>query len=182
MPSALSPDRSSAEQQQGDGDSRVDGHLRADSSGTDEAWPTPTRTWRAQEIQTIPRATVQNSRRRSPRPRPAGRCRARRPRPEATAPRCRRARLAVVGDRVVGRRRDEDQVALGDLLGVARHRHRAGAAYDDVDLLGLLVGAQRLLGAGGEIEPGNRHVPRAELPGIHEDVCAQAVPLLHRRL
>src|SRR4051812_28840187 len=36
--------------------------------------------------------------------------------------------VSVVGDRVVGRGRDEDQVAFADLLGVAGHRHRAAAA------------------------------------------------------
>src|SRR6188474_917923 len=55
--------------------------------------------------------------------------------------------LAVIGDRVVGRRRYEDQVSLGDLLGVAGDGHRARAADDDVDLLSLFVRVQRLLGA-----------------------------------
>jgi hypothetical protein len=79
---------------------------------------------------------------------------------------------------VIGGGRDEDQVALADLLGVAGDRHRAAAADDDVDLLGLLVRAQRLLGAGRDLEPGNRHVARAEFAGVHEDVRSGAVPLL----
>ena len=79
---------------------------------------------------------------------------------------------------MVGRRRDEDQVALGDLLGVAGDRHRAGAADDDVDLLGLLVGAQRLLGAGRDLEPGDGEVARAEFARVHEHMRAQPVPLL----
>src|SRR6476620_6514371 len=43
---------------------------------------------------------------------------------------------AVVHDRVLGRGRDEDQIALADLLRVACHGHAPGAAHDHVDLLG----------------------------------------------
>ena len=71
---------------------------------------------------------------------------------------------------MVGRRRDQDQVALADLLGVAGDRHPAAAAHDDVDLLGLLVGVQGLLDAGGHLEPGHRHVSGAKLARVHEDV------------
>ena len=91
--------------------------------------------------------------------------------------------VAAVGDRVVGRRRDEDQVALTSSSWVSPATDiRPAAANDDVDLLGLLVGVQRLLDAGGDLEPGHGHVPRAELPGVHEDVGAEAVPLLDSRL
>src|SRR5262249_53841177 len=43
---------------------------------------------------------------------------------------------------------------------------------------GVLVGAQGLLGAGGNLEPGNRHVARPELPRVHQRVVAKPVPLL----
>ena len=68
------------------------------------------------------------------------------------------------------------------LLGVAGRRHRPVALDADVDLLGLLVGAQVLGGAGRHLDPDHRHVARAELTRVHEDVCAEAVPLEHGRL
>ena len=79
---------------------------------------------------------------------------------------------------MLGRGRDQDQVALPHLLGVAGDRHRAGAADDHVGLLGLLVGAQRLLGPGRQREPGDGEVAGAEFARVHEDVRAQPVPLL----
>ena len=78
--------------------------------------------------------------------------------------------------------RDQDQSPSPSLLGVAGDGHRAAAADDDVDLLGLLVGAERLVDARRDLEPGDREIARAELARVHEDVGAEPVPLLDGRL
>src|SRR5262249_32846995 len=87
-------------------------------------------------------------------------------------------RAVRVGDRVVRRRGDQDAVPLADLLPVAGHGHRAPTADHDVDLLGLFMGVERLIGLAGDLQPGHGHVPRPELSGVHENVIAEPVPLL----
>jgi len=87
--------------------------------------------------------------------------------------------VAVVGDRVVGGGRDQDQVSLADLLGVAGDGHRAGSAHDHVDLLGLFVGTQGLFGSGRDREPGDGEIAGTEFARVHQSVGAQPVPLLY---
>src|SRR3954451_140671 len=88
-------------------------------------------------------------------------------------------RRVAVCDRVIGGRRNEDEVALGDFLRIAGDGHGALPAGDNVDLLRLLMGVELLIDAGGDLEPGHGHVPGPQFPCVHKDAISKPVPLLH---
>src|SRR5262249_35027768 len=82
------------------------------------------------------------------------------------------------GDRVIGGGGHPNEITPADLLPVARDGHRSPPPDHDVNPLPLPLGVERLVRLPGHLEPGHGHVPRTELPGVHQNVIAEPVPLL----